>query len=175
MAAETLTGLRAKSNIQPASHGYGSAMYGVWGHYTIAADTEDGDVFEMCWTPDGFLCLGGWFSAGDLDTGTEAIDIDLGWAANGTSSQESFVTPWGQTFTDSGYSASATGLVNSGVLTGDPITDLMASGLNFRPIVLPTPLWFYKSTKIQLEANAAAGTFASASATCCLIGQIIQK
>ncbi len=174
MAAETLTGVRAKSNFPANSHGYGAAGYLVWGTYAVAADTEDGDIFEMCKTPAGFLCLGGWLSAADLDTGTEAIDLDLGWAANGDGS-ETWKSPWGTEYTNAAASADPDGLGNFGVWTGDAITDLVAAGQNYRPIVLPAPLWFSGVTTIQLEANAAAGTFAAGSVSCTLIGQIHPK
>lgn len=173
MTAETLTGLRAATTFPAQGAGITSSLTACWGHYSVAANVEDGDIFEMCKTPDagaGFLVLGGWWSLGDMDTGTEALDMDLGWAANGTASAATIEAPWGQTFTDSGYSASAAGLVNAGVLSGDAITDLMPAGTNYRPIVLGTPLWFAKPTKIQVEANVAAATFAAGSMTVCLIG-----
>lgn len=176
MTAETLTGTRAQRTFPAQGAGLTAALTACWGSYSVAANVEDGDIFEMCRTPDagaGFLVLGGWMSTADMDTGTEALDMDLGWAANGTSSAASIITPWGATFTDSGYAASATGLVNAGVLSGDAITDLMPAGTNYRPIVLATPLWFAKPTVIQVEANVAAATFAAGGMTICLIGQIL--
>lgn len=176
MVAETLTGARALRTYPAQGYGLAAALTGCWGYYSVAANVEDGDIFEMCRTPDagaGFLLLGGWLSMADMDTGTATIDMDLGWAANGTASQLSMTAPWGQTLTDSGYSASATGLINSGVLTGDAVTNLMAAGTNYRPIILPAPLWFAKPTIIQVEANAAAATFAAGSMTCVLMGQIL--
>lgn len=175
MTAETLTGLRAARKFPAQGAGLTAALVSCWGHYAPTANVEDGDIFEMCRTPDagaGFLLLGGWWALSDMDTGTEALDMDLGWAANGTSAAATMVTPWGQSFTDSGYSASPTGLVNAGVLTGDAITDLLPAG-NLRPIVLSTPLWFAKPTIIQVEANVAANAWANGNMTCCLIGQIL--
>lgn len=176
MAAETLTGRRALTAFSPEGHGYGAALYACWGSYAIAANVEDGDIFEMCKTPTGgggFLALGGWLSGADIDTGTEAMDIDLGWAANGSASQATMVSPWGTSYSDSGYTASATGLGNFGVWSGDGITDLFAAGQNYRPIVLTTPLWFAKPTTIQLEANVAANAFTAGTVTVCLTGLIL--
>ena len=175
MAAETLTGARAASTFMPQGHGYGGALYTCFGSYTVPANVEDGDIFEMCKTPAGFLALGGWISSDDLDTGTEALDMDLGWAANGSSTQATFVSPWGTSYSDSGYSASATGLGNFGVWSGDAITDLKPAGSIYYPIILPTPLWFAYPTKIQVEANAAAGTFTAGTMTVTLLGNILSR
>lgn len=175
MTAETLTGARAARKFPAQGHGYGGALYSCWGTYAIAANVEDGDIFELCKTPagsNGFLLLGGHLSGADLDTGDEALDMDLGWAANGTSAAATWTAPWGTTYTDSGYSASPTGLGDLGVWTGDAITNLTA-GRNFRPIILPAPLWFAKPTTIQIEANVAAAGFAAGSVTVCLYGNII--
>jgi len=172
MVAETLTGPRARAKVAKSGHGYGAALYGVYGYYDVAAQVEDGDIFELCWTPKNFLALYGAFTAGDLDTGTEAIDIDLGYAANGGGS-ETYIAPWGETLTNVG-AASATGLVNAGVLTGDAIaTDLVAAGSNWRPLLMTTPLFFSRPTLIQAEANAAAATFAAGRISVKLFGWIV--
>jgi hypothetical protein len=173
MAAETLTGYRALSTFPRQSAGYATNTASVWGYYDIAANVEDGDIFELVRTPRMFLCLGGWVAMADIDTGTEALDMDIGWAANGTSSAGTHVTPWGETLTDAGYSASADGLVNSGVWSGDGVTDLFAAGQNYRPIILPTPKFFMAPTMIQAEANAAAGTFTAGRLNVVLQGVIL--
>lgn len=148
MAAETLTSTRAAASFpvfQPVGSGIVCAAYGT---YEIAANVEDGDIFEMCKVPAGAVLLGGYFYGDDLDTGTEALDIDIGWAANGGSGTYD--------------SADPDGLGNLGVLTGDafaagnvsPVTGLMypLSG-KFAAGELPT---FTNETTIQIEANAAA-------------------
>lgn len=177
MAAETLTGRRALTAFPAQGHGYGGALYSCWGAYDIAANVEDGDIFEMCKTPtggNGFLLLGGWLMAADMDTGTEALDMDLGWAANGSASQATLSSPWGTSYSDSGYAASVSGLGNFGVWSGDGVTDLFAAGANYRPIVLTTgPLWFAKPTVIQIEAHVAAAAFAAGNVTVCLVGNIL--
>lgn len=171
MVAETLTGGYAK-NYYPTP-GYGYNFLPVYGYYRVAANVEDGDIFELCKVPKNFLLWGGWFAADDIDTGTETLDIDLGWAANGGAS-ETYVDNAGHTWTNAAGSGSATGLLNMGVLTGDAIaTDLVAAGVNWRPIVLGTPKFFSRETIIQAEANAAANAFAAGGISCLLFGKII--
>lgn len=151
MAAETLTATRAASTF-PTFKAIGSGIVcAAYGTYEVAANVEDGDIFEMCKVPAGAVILGGMFYSDDLDTGTEALDLDIGWAANGGSGTYD--------------SADPDGLGNLGVLTGDtfaagnvsPVAGLIYpfSGV-FADGDLPT---FTNETTIQIEANAAAGTF----------------
>ena len=151
MAAETLTASRAAASF-PVFKGSGAGMMCcAYGTYEVAANVEDGDIFEMCRVPAGAVIVGGSLYCDDLDTGTEALDMDIGWAANGGSGTYD--------------SADPDGLGNLGVLTGDafaagnvspvvgliyPLSGVLANG------DLPT---FTKETVIQIEANAAAGTF----------------
>ena len=148
MVAETLTSTRA-SNTFPTFAPFGNGAVGVaYGEYNIAAAVEDGDIFEMCVVPAGARVVGGMFYGADIDTGTETLDMDLGWAANGGSGTYDAADP--------------DGLGNLGVLTGDafaagnvspvvglmyPLSGVMAAG------VLP---FFTKRTTIQVEANAAS-------------------
>lgn len=171
-APETLAGPRAKPNSIVHGHGYGGALYAIWGSYDIAANVEDGDIFKMCLAPPGFLALGGWLSAADLDTGDEAMDMDLGYAANGAGS-ETWTAPWGTTYTNAAASAAPSGLANAGVLTGDPITGVVDG--NWRALRLPVPLWFAAETVIQVEANVAAAAGGTGNITCCVLGQIWPK
>lgn len=156
MVAETLTA-------SPLPNGYtqGPAGCVIRSYYTyeIAADSEDGDIWELGYIPKYALVTGGAIVTDDIDTGTEAIDIDLGWAAAGASTDTWKDPRTGVTFTNAAATADPDGFVNTGVLTGDAITDLAAAGTNYRPILLPVPLWFSEKTKLQIEANAAAGTF----------------
>ena len=172
MAAETLTGVRAKKKFATPGYGYASTPVRLRGYYDIAANVEDGDIFELFEVPAGFLCTAGQVMSADIDTGTEALDMDLGWAANGTASAATLLLPWGESYTDSGYTADPDGLGNFGVWTGDAITDLKPAGSVYYPIILPTSLWFAAPTMIQLEANAAAGTFTAGRVTVILDGEI---
>jgi hypothetical protein len=120
----------------------------------------------MCKVPGGSLVVGGAFWTSDMDTGTETLDMDVGWADNGGASATRTVSD-GTRYTNmcnpagTTGAASPTGFVNSGVLTGDAITGLVASG-NYRPFNMADgPIYFDKDTVIQVEANAAAATFAA--------------
>lgn len=153
MTAETLTATRAADTFPTFKASGAGLVCAAYGTYEIAANVEDGDIFEMCKVPAGAVILGGYFYGDDLDTGTESIDLDVGWAANGGSGTYD--------------SADPDGLGNLGVLTGD----VFAAG-NVSPVVglvypfsgvladgdLPS---FTNETTIQVEANAAAATFAA--------------
>ncbi len=144
MVAETLTGARAGAKFPVFSppHGSGSVC-AAWGTYSVAANVEDGDIFELCKLPKCTV-IGGWFWSSDMDTGTEALDIDIGYAANGVEV------------------ADPDAFVNSGVLSGDAITDLIPAGMNYRPFQMPAgPVTLSAETKVQAEANVAAATFAA--------------
>jgi len=150
MAAETLTTTRGAATF-PVFKASGSGIVcAAYGTYEIAANVEDGDIFEMCRLPAGAVVVGGMLYGDDLDTGTETLDMDVGWAANGGSGTYD--------------SADPDGLGNLGVLTGDafaagnvspvaglmyPLSGVLAGG------DLPT---FTAETTIQIEANAAAAT-----------------
>ena len=154
MVAETLTAARAAAGVQPfKAHGDGLVQV-AYGSFAIAANVEDGDMFEMCKLPAGAVILGGHFYGGDLDTdSTETIDLDVGWAGNGGALTHD--------------SADAAGLGDFGVLTGDifalgnvsnevgysyPLAGVLIAG------VFPK---FSRATTIQVEANAVAATFAA--------------
>lgn len=151
MVAETLTATRAAATFPVFKASGSGLMCAAYGTYEIAADVEDGDIFEMCRVPAGAVLMGGYFYGDDLDTGTETLDMDIGWAANGGSGTYD--------------SADPDGLGNLGVLTGDafaagnvsPVAGLIYpfSGV-FAEGDLPT---FTNETTIQIEANAASGTF----------------
>lgn len=72
-----------------------------WGTYTHASNLAATTVIEYCRVPKGARVIGGYWCATDLDTGTEELDMDFGWAANGDEI------------------ADPDGFGNMGVLTGD--------------------------------------------------------
>lgn len=156
MAAETLT-----ASTLPAGFGQGLAGALLRSHYVYeiaVAAIEDGDIWRLGYIPKNALVSGGFIVTDDLDTGTEAMDIDLGYAANSAGAVTWTDQQTGVTYTNAGNTAAPAGLVDVGVLTGDVTVDLHAAGLNYRPILLPYPLWFADKTMLQIEANAAAGT-----------------
>ena len=144
MVAETLTATRAAAGFPVASFVGAGVLQVSTGTYEIAANVEDGDIFEMCKVPKNAVVVGGWIMGDDLDTGIETLDMDIGWAANGTDA------------------ADPDGFGNLGVWTGDAITDLKPVAGIYYPLqgVLFTagPKKFSAETTIQIEANAAAAT-----------------
>jgi len=144
MAAETLTSARASATFPVAGNGPAGDLKAGWGTYAIAAAVEDGDIFEMHWVPDGATVIGGYTMSDDIDTGTEALDMDTGWAAN------------------SSDAADPDGLGNHGVWTGDVSVHVGTAGV-FLPhagvLASAGPKTFTKgggSTMIQVEANVAS-------------------
>ncbi len=138
----TLTGARAASTAPVPSL---SSMQGVlqvaWGYYNLAANPSQNDVIEFCKVPAGATVIGGWLQGADIDTGTETLDIDIGWAANGTDN------------------ADTDGFGNFGVLTGDVSVHLPVAGI-FVPFANVIQDSGYKTfaaeTKIIGTVNAAA-------------------
>jgi len=147
MVAETLTAARANAGFPTYAPQGEGAVAAAWGEYNIAAAVEDGDIFEMCKVPAGAVIIGGYLIGADIDTGTETLDMDLGWAANGGSGTWDAADP--------------DGLGNLGVLTGDVFAAGNISNvagllypLNFTTAAGRMPR-FTKETTIQIEANAA--------------------
>ncbi len=84
MAAETLTADR-HNTVPVFGPGDAGNLKCAWGTYAIAANVEDGDIFEMCKLPANATIVGGQLRADPLDThNTPTLDMDIGWAANGT-------------------------------------------------------------------------------------------
>jgi len=156
MTAETLT--RSPLIVAPAG-GLGGDLKRQYFGYELAAAVEDGDIFELGYLPKNCLVVGGRLATDDIDTDAETaeLDIDVGWAANGGGSATWTDPNTGITFTNSGANASATGICNVGVLSGDGIAQVYQAGVNYRAFVFPVPLFFSERTMIQAEANAAAG------------------
>lgn len=100
----------------------------------------------MCKVPAGAIVVDGFVRADDMDTGAEALDMDVGWAANGSDA------------------ADPDGFGNLGVWTGDAVTDIKPEGSIYYPfngVLKDGPKTFARETTIQVEANAAATTFAA--------------
>lgn len=169
----TFTGPRAERKMPTVGHGYGGTPIVVRGYINVAANPADGDIYELCWTPPKFLMFWGMWSLADIDTGTEALDIDLGWAANGGTSGDTARSMDGTEWTDVGYQADPDGLSNAGVLTGDAVANLTAAGASARLILPGQPLYFHSKTLIQAEANAAANAFTAGYMNVWLNGEII--
>lgn len=145
--AETLTGTRGGSGFPAFGRGQAGDMKIAHGQYALTANVEDGDIFELCVIPPGATIVGGRFYAYDIDAGVETLDMDVGWAANGTEA------------------ADPDGLLNAGVLTGDAVTGVKPETGTSMPLggVLITAgkASFTERTTIQVEANAAANSFSA--------------
>lgn len=80
----TVTTTRGSSTFPvagPATQGVLQVAVGVYDYATNLAATT---IIEFCRVPKGATVIGGWVQASDLDTnGSEEIDFDIGWAANG--------------------------------------------------------------------------------------------
>lgn len=106
----------------------------VVGVFEISTALAADDVVEMVKLPAGATVVGGYLRATDIDTGTETLDIDVGWAANGTEL------------------ADPDGFGNLGVWTGDSNNDFELAGV----LYTTGPQYFTEETTIQLDVNAAA-------------------
>lgn len=166
MTAETLTGDRAASAVQPAKNSMSGVVQAAFGTYAVASTAwEAGDIFKLCKLPAGALVIGGMYHGGDFDTNaTETADMDMGWADNGGAS-ETITTADGVTYTNmEAGAADANGFVNSGVLVGDGITELLIASANLRPFPMVTgPIYFSRETTVQAEVIAAQATGAAAT------------
>ena len=149
MAAETLSSTRAATTQPTPSNNFAGVCQANYGAYAVAANVEDGDIFELFRVPDGAIVIDGMVRGDDLDTGIEALDMDIGWAAN------------------SSDAADPDGFGNLGVWTGDAVTGISPEASNqflFGGVLKDGPKAFTAgggATMIQIEANAAATTFAA--------------
>ena len=149
MAAATLVGTKAKAGVPLAGSGPAGVVKAAYGTITVDASTEDGDIFQICKLPAGATVIGGWLMAGDGDTGTEALDIDIGWAANGVDA------------------ADPNGFGDLGTWTGDASkTAPTGNYFHFAGVLQSVgPKTFTVETIIQAETNTAAGTGAAMELT----------
>lgn len=100
MAIGTVWADRALSTF-PVAAGQAGDLKRAWGTYNIGAAVAAADVINMCRTPKGAIIVGGHIQGEDIDTGTEALDFDIGYLANGIDAADT--DAWG----------------NLGVITGD--------------------------------------------------------
>ena len=121
----------------------GTGICTAYGAINIAANPADGDIYEMIRLPKGAIVVDGALRAADLDTGAEALDMDIGWAANGAET------------------ADPDGFGNLDVLTGDTSVHIPVAGIfiPFQGVLITTgPQKFTNETILQVEANVTATT-----------------
>lgn len=116
------------------------------GKYTLTANPTAADIAKMCKIPAGAEVFAGWVRAQDIDTGTGALDFDLGWAANGGSGTFDAADP--------------DGFGNFGALNGTAVTNYLPEGGILLPFqgVLAANGWvtFTRETTLQLVFNTPA-------------------
>jgi hypothetical protein len=151
MTAETLTSVRAAASFPAVQSHTAGAVLCAYGTYAVAANVEDGDIFAMLKLPKGSVVIGGWVDADAIDAhATATLDLDIGWAANGSDA------------------ANADGFGNLGVWHGDAVTNVRPEAYNhyyLGGVLKDGPVAFAAETTIQIEANAAAATFAAGDIT----------
>jgi hypothetical protein len=143
----TVTAARAAASFPVTAYAGAGVLQAAVGSYTLATNLAAATIIEMCKLPAGAMVLFGHVRGEDLDTGTEELDFDLGWAANG-----------GTTTPDS---ADPDGFGNFGTITGDAITDWKPEVSIFLPIngtLKSGPVTFTRETMVQLVINTDSAT-----------------
>jgi len=147
----TFIAARAASDFPVFKPSGGGILCRAFGTIAVALNPIAADIYQMCRLPKGAIVLGGSFYADDLDTGTETLDMDVGWADNGAEALD------------------ADGLGNLGVLTGDAITGYKPELGTLMPLagVLLTAgsQTFAAETIIQVTAIVTAASFAAGNMT----------
>lgn len=146
----TVSAARAASTLPVAGHGFAGNMKAAWGTYTHASNLAAATVIEYCRVPKGATIIGGYWCATDLDTGTEELDIDIGWAANGDEI------------------ADTDGFGNLGTLTGDVSVHLGVASIwiPFRGVLFTAgPKTFNAETVLQALVNTDAATGGTGQST----------
>lgn len=147
----TVSATRASAN-KAIYRPTGSGILAVaWGTYAHASNLAATTIIEYCRVPAGSTVVGGFWYAGDLDTnGTEELDIDIGWAANGVEA------------------ADPDGFGNLDVLTGDASVHNPVAGI-WIPLAgvlrVTGPQFFTKETVIQAVVNVDAATGGTGQST----------
>ncbi len=114
------------------------------GSYTHGSNLAAATIIEYVRIPQGAVVVGGWWGGDDLDTnGTEEIDIDIGWAANGVDA------------------ADPDGFGNLGTITGDVSVHLGVASMWFPlqgTMLSGGPQTFGAETVLQAVINTDAAT-----------------
>lgn len=149
MTAQTFTGTRAAATF-PVFAGSSGNVRAAYGQYTLAEVPEVADIWQLCKLPAGAVVLGGYFAATDIDSGTETLDIDLGWAANGAEV------------------ADPDGLGNFGLISGDsPGVDITNGVVAVqRALGFVAPPAFTRETIIQASCVAVAAAGGTGTIAC---------
>lgn len=141
----TLTGPRAASTFPVPGLPEQGTLGVAWGYYNVSSAPSAADIIELCKLPAGATVIGGYLQAADLDSNaTETLDLDCGWAANGTDA------------------ADPDGFGNFGVLTGDAVSELRPVAGIYLPFVNVIQDSGYKTlsaiTTVTVTVTGAAAT-----------------
>ena len=149
----TVTSTRAASTFPVFSQLGSGALCVAYGVYEHATNLAAATIIEYCRVPAGAVVIGGWFRGDDLDTGTEELDIDIGWAANGAEV------------------ADPDGFGNFGVITGDVVTEMkpeVSTLLPLNGVLKDGPVTFTRETVIQGVVNVDAATGGTGTSWVCV-------
>jgi hypothetical protein len=127
-------------------------VHAAYGVYNVTAEPAPDDIYKMCKVPAGAVVIGGFLRHPDIDTNaTETMDLDVGWAANGTDA------------------ADPDGFGNFGVQTGDAVVGYLPEGGVLLPLngVLASagPKTFAAETTITVTCVDDPATFAAGYVT----------
>jgi hypothetical protein len=124
-----------------AGHG-GSNIKAAYGAYTIGTALEVNSTVDICHLPKGATIIGGMLQGSDLDTGTEALEIDVGTRTKGDAYDAA--------------SADPDALLNSGVLSGDTVAEHVTTARLCVHLAIPAPITLTVDTTVFLTITAAA-------------------
>ena len=144
----TLVAANAASGAPVAGASAKGVLQVAYGVYDLTTAPSTADIINMCKVPAGATVIGGYVQAADLDSNaTETLDIDAGWASNGTDA------------------ADPDGFGNFGVLTGDAVAELRPVAGIYLPLanIIQNPGYktFAAETTCTITITAAAATFAA--------------
>ena len=144
----TFTATRASSTFPVAAPIAAGQLCVAYGVIEVSANPVAADVYQMCRLPAGAIVVGGRVLSDDLDTNaTETLDLDVGWAANGSDAADS------------------DGFGNLGVMGTDTVAGVKPeSGYNFAfggVLITDGPKTFAKETIVTVTCVATAATFAA--------------
>lgn len=136
----TVSAARAASSFPVPGTGILRVAHGTYEHASNLAATT---IIEYCRIPKGAVVVGGYWCGDDLDTGTEELNIDIGWAANGVDA------------------ADPDGFGNLDVITGDVSVHVPVAGIYYPlqgKLFTDGPQTFGAETIIQAVVNVDAAT-----------------
>lgn len=127
------------------------ALQVAYGSYDVSIEPVPADIYNMCKVPAGAVILGGWLRHEDIDTdGTETMDLDVGYAANGA------------------VAADPDAFGNFGVQTGDAVVGYLPEGgvlLPFMGVLKDGPLTLTAETTITVTCVDDPATFTAGTIT----------